>query len=268
MLKAHVTAEQIELSEGLNPRLVANEIASAVAFGEGLPETFFDYSCVPQESRAEVHELTKNLKCAAGRHFAVIVEIGAGLLRAKKLLGHGNFLPWLQAEFRWSERTARNYMTLAEHLQGKTANFADLDQTTALALIAAPAEVRDPIMRRVEGGESVGREVVKAAIQISRTITPSSSPSSTFRRVFAEPPPTGEPPPRVLTNVDFLAASERSAAQEIARDLRDIVFQLRGCGNNADGVVERFDLPAREEARRGIEAVLRIEEALDRLDQE
>ena len=44
---------------GFEPTLVANEIARAVALGEGLPETFFDYGCVPQESRREVYELTK-----------------------------------------------------------------------------------------------------------------------------------------------------------------------------------------------------------------
>jgi hypothetical protein len=168
MLKARMTTEQIELGEGLEPTLVANKIARAVALGEGLPETFFDYGCVPQESRAEIHELTKSLKRAAGRHLAIIVEIGEGLLRAKELLGHGNFLPWLQAEFRWSERTARNYMTLAAHLQGKTANFADLDQTTALALIAAPAEVRNPIMRRAEAGENISRKEVKAIVRVSK----------------------------------------------------------------------------------------------------
>ena len=59
MLEARMTAEQIQLREGLEPTLVANEIASAVALGEGLPETFFDYGCVPQESRTEVYELTK-----------------------------------------------------------------------------------------------------------------------------------------------------------------------------------------------------------------
>ena len=138
MLKARITAEQIQLREGLEPTLVANEIARAVALGEGLPETFFDYGCVPQESRAEVYELTKSVKDARGRHLAVIVEIGEALMRAKELLGHGNFLPWLKAEFRWSERTARNYMSLAAHFQGKTANFADLDLGTARELIDRP----------------------------------------------------------------------------------------------------------------------------------
>jgi hypothetical protein len=38
---------------------------------EGLPETFFDYDCVPQESRTEVYELTKSVKDARRRHLAV-----------------------------------------------------------------------------------------------------------------------------------------------------------------------------------------------------
>jgi Protein of unknown function (DUF3102) len=78
--------------------------------GEGLPETFFDYGRIPQEIRAEVHELTKSVKDAHGRHLAVIVEIGEALLRTKELLGHGYFLPWLASEFRWSQRTARSYI--------------------------------------------------------------------------------------------------------------------------------------------------------------
>ena len=160
MLKTRTTAEQIQLREGLEPTLVANEIASAVALGEGLPETFFDYGCVPQESRAEVYELTKSVKDARGRHLAVIVNIGA-LRRAKELLGHGNFQPWLKAEVRWSERTARNYMSLAAHFQGKTANFADLDLGTARELIDSPAEVSEPIMRRAEAGETISQEEVK-----------------------------------------------------------------------------------------------------------
>jgi hypothetical protein len=168
MLKARMTAEQIQLREGLEPTLVANEIARAVALGEGLPETFFDYGCVPQESRAEVYELTKSVKDARGRHLAVIVEIGGTLRRAKELLGHGNFLPWLKAEFRWSERTARNYMSLAAHFQDKTANFADLDLGTARELIDSPAEVSEPIMRRAEAGETIGREEVNAAVRINR----------------------------------------------------------------------------------------------------
>jgi Protein of unknown function (DUF3102) len=267
MLKARMTAEQIQLREGLEPTLVANEIARAVALGEGLPETFFDYGCVPQESRAEVYELTKSVKDARGRHLAVIVEIGGTLRRAKELLGHGNFLPWLKAEFRWSERTARNYMSLAAHFQDKTANFADLDLGTARELIDSPAEVSEPIMRRAEAGETISQEEVKAALRISRPdcapVTlpprPAAKHVNLSQSWFAEPPTT---PPRV----DLREVGERSAGRYIARDLKDLAFQLSRF-QSADKLVERLSADEREEVRLGIEAVMRIKAALDRLGQ-
>jgi hypothetical protein len=142
-----------EADAKIQATLLGNKIAEVVALGEGLSESFFDYGCVPQENQAEVHELTKSVKSARRVQLAAQVEIGESLLRAKELLGHGNFLPWLNAEFLMSERTAQNYMTLAEHFQGKTRNFADLDPSTARELIAAPAEVRDPIMARADEPE-------------------------------------------------------------------------------------------------------------------
>jgi hypothetical protein len=253
----------------------------AVALGEGLPETFFDYGCVPQESRAEVYELTKSVKDARGRHLAVIVEIGGALRRAKELLGHGNFLPWLKAEFRWSERTAPNYMSLAAHFQDKTANFADLDLGTARELIESPAQVSEPIMRRAEAGETISQEEVKAAVMTSRadcvpvTLPPAIKLVKESQSSFAEPPaiklvrasqswfaepPTKEPPP----SVDLREAREKSAGRNIAHDLKDLTFQLSRC-QSADKLVERLSANEREEVRLGIEAVMRIKAALDRL---
>jgi DUF3102 family protein len=228
MLKARMTAEQIQLREGLEPTLVANEIARAVALGEGLPETFFDYECVPQESRAEGYELTKSVKDARRRHLAVIVEIGEALRRAKELLGHGNFLPWLKAEFRWSERTARNYMSLADHFQGKTANFADLDLGTARELIDAPAEVSEPIMRRAESGETISQEEVKTAVRISRAdCAPVTLPRPPAIELVRLSRPTKEPPPRVVTNADFWEAGEKSAGPQIDGRSRSLFFRPR-----------------------------------------
>jgi Protein of unknown function (DUF3102) len=43
----------------------------------------------------------------AVKHF---IEIGNMLITAKKIAGHGNWLPWLEKE---SDDTARNYMNLA-----------------------------------------------------------------------------------------------------------------------------------------------------------
>ena len=49
-----------------------------------------------------------------------IIEIGFRLTEAKALVGHGNWLPWLEREFGWIENTARNFMRV--HEMAKSAN--------------------------------------------------------------------------------------------------------------------------------------------------
>jgi hypothetical protein len=39
-----------------------------------------------------------------------IVEIGRELIAVKDRVGHGNFLPWIEREFRMSEDTAARFM--------------------------------------------------------------------------------------------------------------------------------------------------------------
>ena len=150
------------------------------ALGEGLPETWFDYNKVPEANRAELRQITANVKNSTRRQLAAVVENGEGLLRAKEIAGHGNFLPWLAAEFFWSERTARMYMRVAEFFQGKTATFADLDLTTATALIKAPTEVRGEIMARAAVGEAIPRAEIKAALA---RVNPQPKPAVNVVRV-------------------------------------------------------------------------------------
>ena len=52
----------------------------------------------------------------------------------------------------------------------------------------------------------------------------------------------------------------------LGRDLSDLTYQLRRC-QSADKLVERLSVDEREEVRLGIEAVMRIKVALDRLGQ-
>jgi hypothetical protein len=148
-----------------------------------------------------------------------------------------------------------------------------LDLGTARELIDAPAEVSDPIMRRAEACETISQEEVKAAVRISRDdyVHATLSPLPAMKHVsvsqswFAEPL-TKELPPKVWTDADLREAGEKSAGPWIARDLRDLAFQLRRC-RSADKLVERLSADEREEVRLGIEAVMRIKAALDKLDQ-
>jgi hypothetical protein len=91
------------------------------------------------------------------RAISDVIEIGRRLADSKKIVGHGNFAPWLDREFGWEERTARTFMSC--HELAKTANFADLNlPVSGLYLLAAPGtpeEARDEVVARAENGEAL-----------------------------------------------------------------------------------------------------------------
>ena len=75
-----------------------------------------------------------------------IIEIGRELIAAKTEVEHGEWLDWLETEFGWAERTARNYMTVAEAF--KSATLADMVLTidaTALYALASPDGQSSPV---------------------------------------------------------------------------------------------------------------------------
>ena len=98
-----------------------------------------------------------------------IIEVGNDLLAVKEALGHGQFGPWLKAEFGWGERTAQNFMSVAERF--KSAKFAELPiQPSAAFLLAAPAvpdEARQVAVEKAEAGKEItvatAREIVAEA---------------------------------------------------------------------------------------------------------
>jgi hypothetical protein len=53
-----------------------------------------------------VAEHAEAIRSLGRRVVADVIEIGRRLTECKKLLGHGNWLPWLDREFGWSEDTA------------------------------------------------------------------------------------------------------------------------------------------------------------------
>jgi hypothetical protein len=86
-----------------------------------------------------------------------VVEIGRRLTECKKLVGHGNWLPWLEREFGWSERTARRFMQAHEFALAKSDKLADLNiGISSLHLLAAPStpkEAVDEVVERAQAGE-------------------------------------------------------------------------------------------------------------------
>jgi len=65
-----------------------------------------------------------------------IVEIGRRLIDAKEIAGHGNWLPWLDREFGWTDKTAERFINVA----GKSDKLSNLEvPVSGLYLLAAPS---------------------------------------------------------------------------------------------------------------------------------
>ncbi|GAB4540934.1 MAG: hypothetical protein Tsb0014_32480 [Pleurocapsa sp.] len=126
----------------------------------------FNYSDLDSEVRIVVQQRTLEIKNLMRRTVQDIIEIGQKLTEVKARLGHGNYLKWLKHEFEWQERSARNFMRVAEAF--KTANFADLDfAASALYLLAAPSvpeQVRQTALEMAGNGETITYSKAKKMI--------------------------------------------------------------------------------------------------------
>ena len=96
--------------------------------------------------------------CRLGKRVvADVIEIGRLLTECKRICGHGNWLPWLDREFGWTDDTALNFMRVYE--LSKSRNFRDLSlPLSGLYLLAAPStpqEARDEIIERAQAGEKI-----------------------------------------------------------------------------------------------------------------
>jgi hypothetical protein len=99
-----------------------------------------------------------------------IIEVGNDLLAVKEALPHGQFLPWLRSEFGWSERSAQNFMSVAEKF--KSAKIADLSiQPSAAYFLAAPSipdEARERAVEKAEAGEEITIAAAKEIVAEAR----------------------------------------------------------------------------------------------------
>lgn len=129
----------------------------------------FNYGLLETKLADKVRSAADRIRERVKKTFEDIIEVSNDLLAVKEALPHGQFLPWLKAEFGWSERSAQNFMSVAE--QFKSAKIADLPiQPSAAYLLAAPSvpdEAREKAVEKAEAGEEItfaaAREIVAEA---------------------------------------------------------------------------------------------------------
>jgi CBS domain-containing protein len=117
-----------------------------------------DLGAIAVELRHEVEQSEHHWQTAVGH----AIRAGELLTEAKAQVEHGEWLPWLEANFPGSERTARNYMRLGR----ESATVADLPTVReALAVVTAPRveevpKVEETTVDETEPLEEVARRMV------------------------------------------------------------------------------------------------------------
>lgn len=113
------------------------------------------------EHTQKIHELNKQT-------LNNIIETGCRLTAVKELLSHGEWLPWLEREFGWSEITAIRLMRIYAAPELKSDKLSDLSLNVSifyeLTKPSKPKEVKDHFIAKLERGEKVTASEVKAAV--------------------------------------------------------------------------------------------------------
>lgn len=119
-------------------------------------------SMVQLELELTLPQRAQRIRDLVGTARLCIIEIGRELIAAKKLVVHGEWLPWIDREFGWDDVTASRYMKVARAFQNlQREEFAGLtiDATALYALSApdVPQEARDEAIERAAGGEQISK---------------------------------------------------------------------------------------------------------------
>jgi Protein of unknown function (DUF3102) len=139
----------------------------------------FDYGQLAISARVIAFEAAGIIRQHGRQAAESIIGIGEQLVRVKEALGHGHYLQWIQAEFGWSERSARRFVEVYDAF--KSANLADIAEidVSALYLLAAPSTpepVRAAAKERAAAGERVTHTSVKGQIAEERARRPEPEP--------------------------------------------------------------------------------------------
>jgi hypothetical protein len=171
-----------------------------------LVEIAFDYAQLDPAARETARDAAGRIRAHGRIASECIVAIGAELVKVKAAIGHGHYLPWLEAEFGWSERTAQRFVAVHECF-GKSDTVADLEQidVSALYLLAAPS-TPEPVREEALEKAAAGERITQAGV----------------RQMIAQPEPEVEVEPEEKTKeevdeTEFILERVKAAFELVAR---------------------------------------------------
>lgn len=123
----------------------------------------FNYDLVAAPIAIQAREAAERIKLRLRRSAEDIIEIGRDLIDVKATIGHGHFLPWIEAEFGMGQSSADRFMQVAKVYGDKIPTVGNLPPTALYALAApkTPIEVREEVEKMIEAGEVVSAATVK-----------------------------------------------------------------------------------------------------------
>jgi hypothetical protein len=135
------------------------------------PEGFGNYDQLAAADWQVVQDARDRIRLLGKQTVENIIEIGRLLTEVKQHLAHGQWLPWLHAEFSWSETTARRFMD--SHALFKSAQLEDLPRLLELppsvvaeiAPRSTPEAARAEVLAKAEAGERVTHKDAKEIIE-------------------------------------------------------------------------------------------------------
>lgn len=134
-------------------------------------DTKFDYAALPTEKAASARAAAERIRGRMQLAAESIIEVGRELIEQKKQLGHGNFLPWIEAEFGMSGVSASRMMNVAIECGDKSFTVKHLAPTALYALAApsTPEPVRTEVLERAASGETVtAKQITELKAKLSK----------------------------------------------------------------------------------------------------
>lgn len=94
-----------------------------------------------------LEQVTNGILMLSGQLVSNACQIGKLLVEAKEMVGHGGWVEYVEQKISYSQSTANNFMRLYEEygeFGPNSQTIANFGPTKALALLALPAEQREP----------------------------------------------------------------------------------------------------------------------------
>jgi hypothetical protein len=137
------------------PSPLAGPPATVAAIPVKVGRTAFDYASLSPQTAAFLRNRATRIRQGVKSTMEAICDIGVQLCGAKRMLGHGQFVQWLESECGFSPRSAQNYMRASEFAADKYATVALLPPAALYRLSAknTPPEVVSEVLARAANGE-------------------------------------------------------------------------------------------------------------------